>query len=155
MTETGSRSGGWRTKLWGVLIAILVGAALFGVGWWEGRQGVGAVKDQLAATEAQLAHARDRAAVAQAEAALYRAAADLDLRNFGTANAHLQEAGRELGAVSYTGAPGLASLRSAITSTDITTATNLESQRAEVLGMAARLDSVVAADSVLSGGPGQ
>ena len=141
-----------------VILVIVLAAALFGGGWWQGRAQIAAQKadyesrlqaagDELAQTKEQLAVQTNRALLMQARAALYRTAVDLDRRNFGIANTHLQEAATALGKINdVSGGLNLArlnTLQSAISETDINVAVNLQEQRAKVLGFTDELNALV------------
>ncbi|MDP2210338.1 MAG: hypothetical protein Q8J63_01205, partial [Candidatus Aquicultor sp.] len=98
-------------------------------------------------TQGQLAVQMNRALLMQARAALYRTAVDLDRRNFGIANTHLQEAATALRKIDdESGGLNLArlnTLQSAISETDINVAVNLQEQRAKVLGFTDELNALV------------
>ena len=141
-----------------VILVIVLAAALFGGGWWQGRAQMAAqkadyesrlqaVEDELAQTQEQLAVQMNRALLMEARAALYRTAVDLDRRNFGIANTHLQEAATALGKIDdASGGLNLGqlnSLQSAISEMDINVAVNLEDQRARVLGFTEELNALV------------
>ncbi len=107
------------------------------------------VDAELQAARRDLAHARNRNHLLMARTDLYRTAADLDQRNFGTANTRLQEAEGALARVDASigdlDAAKLNALRSAIKGMNINVATNLQDLRNQVLDLAARLD-VIALD---------
>ena len=147
-----------------IAVAVVI-ALLLGVYFWghfqtrsqlgaqqtEHEQRITAVQDQLQKAQAQLAIANNRNQLLLARTDLYRTAADLDARNFGTANTRLQEAAAALGKVDATGgdldAAKLAALRGAIAKTNINVATNLQQQRNQVLDFAAQLDAMALAAS--------
>ena len=110
------------------------------------QQRISSVDSQLQATRRELASARNRNHLLVARTALYRTAADLDQRNFGTANTRLQEAEAALASVDASSggvdAAGLDALRAAIKGMNINVATNLQEQRNQVLGLASRLDAM-------------
>lgn len=109
-------------------------------------QRLGSVQGQLQAAQGELAAARNRNQLLMARTDLYRAAADLDQRNFGTANTRLQEAAAALGRVDTSGGDldtgRIAALRSSIAATNINVATDLQEQRNQVLDLAAQLDAL-------------
>ncbi|MDQ3269866.1 MAG: hypothetical protein M3Q11_06725 [Pseudomonadota bacterium] len=112
----------------------------------EHDQRIGQLQSQLQATQGELASARSRNQLLMARTDLYRAAAALDLRNFGIANTHLRQAEQALGKVDASNAnldaAKLNQLRSSIDALDINVATNLQDQRNRVLEVASRLDAI-------------
>lgn len=146
-----------RAIVFGVLIALVLGAIAYFVGLSQGRaqldaqktahdQRISAIQAELRGAQSELTTANIRRHVMEARAALYRTLVDLDQRNFGTANEHLQEAALALGRISQgsNGVPvqQIDSLRTVIARTDINVATNLQQQRAQVLDLAAQLDAL-------------
>lgn len=134
----------WQETAGKIGIGLAAAALLFFLGWMMGR-----------GPAADLARERDEAvvrnAVLTAEAEAYRSAVALEARNFGTANDHLRAAAAALSAIPAEGdVPGLAGeaaasvreVRDALGSTDLNVAVDVESQRADVLGLAARLDEL-------------
>lgn len=151
-------SRGFRGIAIAVLVVLLVGVGLYFVGRWQERSRAEAQRvefeRQQQATEAQLSRAREQLAAAENRARLLRvrgtlfeAALELDRRNFGIANRHLQSAGQTLGSVTsgFTGvdAQKLEDLRGAIAEANVNVATNLQAQRTRVLDFAARLDELI------------
>lgn len=141
----------------GVLVAIVLAIILYFIGVSQGRrqldaqktahdQRIGAIEAELRGARSELAAASARRHVMEARAALYRTAVDLDQRNFGTANEHLQSAAQALGRIAERsgGVPlqQIESLRALIDGTDINVATDLHKQRAQVLEFAAQLDAL-------------
>lgn len=142
----------------GILLAVALGAGLYFGGRWQERglaagervqllDQVQAAQDDHARMQARLALAGDSIRLFQARALLFETATDLDQRNFGTANRHLDMAARHLEAVRTIGqdtdGQRLRELQRAIAGTDLTVATNLEAQRARVLEYTARLDELL------------
>lgn len=109
-------------------------------------QRISQMQTQLQATQGELASARNRNQLLMARTDLYRAAAALDLRNFGIANTHLRQAEQALGKVDASSASldarKLKQLRSSIDSLNINVATNLQDQRNQVLDLASQLDAM-------------
>jgi predicted negative regulator of RcsB-dependent stress response len=109
-------------------------------------QRITSVDAQLQQARGELAEARNRNHLLMARTALYRTAADLDQRNFGTANTRLQEAEAALRQVNASAggldAAELDSLRSSIEGMNLNVATNLQDQRNQVLDLASRLDQI-------------
>lgn len=111
----------------------------------EHEQAMVAVQSDLQGAQQALASTTERNQLLSASAALYRTSADLDDRNFGTANAHLQEAAAALAKASADrgGAdPELARLSTALGQMDINVATDLAAQRSSVLELAAEIDGL-------------
>lgn len=110
-------------------------------------QRIVAVENRLQTTQEELAAATNHNRLLMARTDLYRAAADLDQRNFGTANTRLQEAAAALAKVDPTSgdidAEKLGALRASIAKTNINVATDLQQQRNLVLDLAAQLDGLV------------
>lgn len=113
----------------------------------EYEQRIGATQDQLEEARQDLVAALNRNQLLMARTDLYRTAADLDQRNFGTANERLQEAAAALAKVDATSgdvdAQQLSALRSSISAMNINVATDLQQQRNQVLDLAAQLDALV------------
>ena len=150
-------------KKWAIIgaVALLVALSLYAFGRYQGNAELNAQRtaydaklkssaDELAKAQAQGLAAQNRAYLMEARAALYRTATDLDSRNFGTANSHLQEAGAALGKVDKTGSDGaqLESLQRDIASKNINVAINLGSQRAQVLEFAKQLNALIPTDDM-------
>lgn len=114
------------------------------------QQRMATVDSQLQQTRSELSAARNRNHLLVARTALYRTAADLDQRNFGTANTRLQEAEAALGSVDASSggvdAAGLDALRTSIKGMNINVATNLQEQRNQVLQLASQLDAMAFQD---------
>ncbi|MBI4339731.1 MAG: hypothetical protein HY680_07230 [Chloroflexi bacterium] len=142
-----------KVKLALAFIAILavVGAALYFGGLLQGRGVVDAQRRdyeaRLEAAQSENLKLMSRLAAEQARGLLYRAAAELDRRNFGTANSYLKEAAKALESLN----PGdagfesskVSSLRQAVESVNISVTENLEVQRERVLRAAAQLDDLL------------
>lgn len=101
---------------------------------------IAGLNTQLRDSQSVLEASRSRASLMEARGALYRTTTDLDLRNFGTANGHLNEAATALNRVK---APDVSALAAEIKGTDLNVAVNLSDQRAKVLGFAAQLNKVI------------
>lgn len=114
------------------------------------QQRIAAAEAQLLETRRELDAARNRNHLMMARTDLYRTAADLDQRNFGTANTRLQEAAAALRRVDASSgdldAAKLDAVRSTIEGMNINVATNLQDQRNQVLDLASRLDEIAFAD---------
>jgi len=144
-------SGKIKLYLIGAAVVLILGAILYFVGLQSGRAQLTAqeakfgverngLQSQVKTAEIARDAARDRAAMMETRAALYRTAIDLDARNFGTANTHLKEAAAALGRVSN---PDTAQLRGEIEATDLNVAVNLGDQRAQVLSFAEQLNRMM------------
>ena len=138
----------------GVGATIVTGAAIYGIGWWQGRSHVSvgdeevkSVRQELQQTQNQLEAVRNYAYLMQARAALYHSAVDLDQRNFGTANTRLQEASTALGQVKDNSGTldinKISSLQKNISQTNINVAVNLEKQRRQILKHVNQLNSLI------------
>ena len=134
----------------GVLLVLILGAILYFVGLQAGKAQLAAqaakfgverngLQSQITTAQSERDAALNRAFLNQARAALYRAAIDLDARNFGTANTHLQEAATALGPVR---SPDTSALQQQISATDLNVAVNLSDQRKKVLGFAEQLNAL-------------
>ena len=139
----------WRVQLGRVAIGIAAAAVLFLLGWMMGR-------GPAAGLERERDEARARVAILSAEAAAYRSAVALEARNFGTANDYLRRAGAalatlpagdEVPGLSEAAVASLGEVRTALDATDLNVAVDVESQRAAVLRLAARLDEIAAASA--------
>lgn len=141
-----------------VLVALAVGLYFWGLHQGRGELAaqkaqyearIGSMQADLQKQTAELAAAGNRISFLQARAAIYRTAVDLDRRNFGTANEHLQEAASFLGKVSGDGAgldmDRLAAVRKSVSQMNINVATDLETQRDQVLELGSQLDAMMPA----------
>ncbi len=117
----------------------------------QNQQRITAVEAQMQETRRELETARNRNHLLMARTDLYRTAADLDQRNFGTANTRLQEAEAALRRVDASSggldAAELDSLRSSLKGMNLNVATNLQDQRNQVLDLASRLDQLAFEDA--------
>ncbi|KST65828.1 BRO1 domain-containing protein [Mastigocoleus testarum] len=142
----------------GVSATIVTGAAIYGIGWWQGRSHVSvnneeiteeikSVRQELQQTQNQLEAVRNYGYLMQARAALYHSAVDLDQRNFGTANTRLQEASTALGEVKDNSGTldinKISSLQKNISQTNINVAVNLQKQRRQILKHVNQLNSLI------------
>jgi hypothetical protein len=133
------------------MVVVVLGAALYLGGLWQGRSQVNAQKEkclqQLKDSDARRMAAENRVHFFKARTALFQTALDLDQRNFGLANAHLREADDPLarlnaGDLGIDKAP-LDVLRREIAGTNIQVAIDLEAQRNLILNFERRLDSLI------------
>lgn len=145
-----------------VLITAGVGIVLAGVTYLIGSfAGRADLEQQAQAHEASLAEQRQeleqarealateraRGHLLRARAAMYRAASDLDRRNFGLANRAIEEAAQALAATEA--APlglepqALADVRQEVEGLRVEVAADLEEQRTRLLDAAARLDRLI------------
>ena len=150
-SEAPDAGGKIKLYLIGALVVLILGAVLYFVGLQAGKAQLAAqqakfgierngLQSQVKTAETERDDARDRSAMMEARAALYRSAIDLDARNFGTANEHLQEAATALGRVSKSGTE---QLRGEISGTDLNVAVNLGDQRQKVLSFAEQLNQMM------------
>ncbi|MEM7725330.1 MAG: hypothetical protein AAF208_03035 [Cyanobacteria bacterium P01_A01_bin.45] len=143
-----------KQALIGIIVATMVGAGIFALGWWQGNSKANSEQNlgdrQVELLENQLEKARNYGYLMQARAELYHTAVDLDRRNFGTANTRLQEAAIALGKVKD--ASGnidtgkVSSLQKDISQMNINVAVNLEEQRQKVLGLVNKLNRLIPED---------
>ena len=144
------KGGKIKSYLIGVLVALILGALLYFVGLQAGKAQLAAqaakfgverngLQSQLETAQSARDAALDRASLNEARAALYRTTIDLDARNFGTANTHLQEAATALGRVK---APDTSQLQQQISATDLNVAVNLSGQRQKILSFATQLNAL-------------
>lgn len=110
------------------------------------QQQTSALQARLDENQRALSQANNRNHLLRARTELYRAATELDRRNFGNANDRLRAASAALGELGTdAGSPmagDISKLRSAMAATDITVATNLEAQRDSILELARQLDTL-------------
>jgi hypothetical protein len=139
-----------KAVLLGAVVVIAVGAGLYVGGYWYANRQFSGEKQQLNAqvdaAQAQLSELSSANRLLRARFALYQAAAQLDQRNFGSANTHLHEAaGMLAGAAPGAGveAADFAALRDELAGTNIQVAEDLEAQRARVLDFGRRLDALL------------
>ncbi len=153
-----ARSRSFNAALIGAVVLVVLAGGLYFWGLHQGRGELAAQKTQyesrissvqadLQKQTVELATANNRIAFLQARASIYRTAVDLDRRNFGTANEHLQEAVAFLGKVSGGGAgldmDQLEVVRTSISQMNINVATDLETQRDQVLKLGSQLDAMM------------
>ena len=152
-SDAPARGAGNKIKIYliGIAVVLILGAILYFVGLQAGRAQLGAqaakfeverngLNSKVTTAQSERDAARDRAALMETRAALYRTAIDLDARNFGTANTHLKEAATALGRVKT---PDTSQLRGEIEATDLNVAVNLGGQRAKVLSFADQLNQII------------
>lgn len=136
--------------LLGGAVVIAVGAALYVGGYWYASHQFDAEKQQLAGQADAISVQVNRLAsdnhLLHARLALYRAAGQLDQRNFGTANSHLHAASAALGQAAPDAVSDTAefeALRSELAAINIQVAEDLEAQRSRVLEFGRRLDALL------------
>lgn len=152
-SDAPAKSAGSKAKLIliGVAVALVLGAILYFVGLQSGRAQLATqaaefgverngLESKVKTAQTERDTARERAAMMEARAALYRTAIDLESANFGTANTHLKEAASALDRVQKT---NVEPLREQIKATDISIAINAGQQRTKVLGFADQLNKVM------------
>lgn len=146
-----------------IAAALVLAAILYGVGLSQGRALLAAQKTesdgqiqglqaQVDSGKQQLAAAQNRTRLIQARASLCRTALDLERRNFGTTNTHLQESAAMLGQVQGGGNLDMArlgALKENLAKTDINVVTDLEGQRKQMLDFARQVEALT------PGQPGQ
>ena len=139
------------------IVAVVLLLALYLGGRWQERSRAARVHEGLRSEIAaiiterdrmrgELAAARDENALLRARALLFETALDLERRNFGTANSRLDQVSEHLASLDgQVDPPRIDSLRAQISRMDLRVASDLAGQRAAVLGLAARLDTLIAA----------
>ncbi len=140
-----------RKLIIGSVVAVLVGASGFAAGYWYGGRRYAeqnmALTIQWQAAQKNIAAAENLSHLMRARVALYQAAAELDQRNFGTANAHLQRAVAALKVVDGSAVgidrADLDGLRDAMAKANINVAVDLEAQRREILDFGNQLDKLM------------
>lgn len=133
-----------RALIW-VLVCLVVAAGLYVVGYVNGRSQVAELRTRLDAAQESLARATEQRDVALARALLYQAATDLEERNFGKAQDRISQASASLAALPAGGGEAGDAIRAVqkrVEETRIDVSTNVEAQRAAILEMAKRLDSL-------------
>lgn len=142
----------------GVVSTLILAAILYGVGLQQGRaqldaqkasyeSQVQALQSQVATARAELAAARNATRLIEARTGFYRTALDLERRNFGIANTHFRESAAILAQVkdARLDSARLSALQKQVTATSINLATDLESQRRQILAFAAELEALTLA----------
>ncbi len=141
------------SKIGGVVIALVLGAALYGVGWWQGKTKPAAeaaeYKAQVDRLSGDSARAVNRGRVIEARLAILEAVMALDARNFGIAATHVQAAGASLGEVDAVAlgveATVLASIRKEVATTDLNVAADLAPLRLALMNISERLRKITGA----------
>ncbi len=137
----------------GVLVLVLI--AYF-VGLMQGRGPIAGLEEEVAVArqaqqelQAQLGREEARTRMTEALALLYRATLDLDERNFGTANARLQQAAQTLAQIDPAAAGAeVQQLRQEISAMNVEVAANLQAQRSRILSFAETLKGKIPAMAV-------
>ena len=141
----------------GIVIAVVTGAVLYGVGWWQGSSQSSSndeqIKSELEQARQQLLTERNRTYLMEARGDLYDTTVNLDQRNFGVANSRLQEAAAALAKVEDgSGSLNISKiqeLQKAIAKKNINVAVNLEQQRNTVLSYVNVLNKLIPAEENL------
>ena len=147
---TGRRAG---SKMVGLVVALVLGVALYGAGWWQGKTKPAAeaaeYKAQVDRLSGDSARAVNRGRLIEARLAILEAVMALDARNFGIAATHVQAAGASLGKVDAAAlgvdAAVLASIRQEIATTDLTVAADLAPLRVALMNISERLRKITGA----------
>ncbi len=134
-------------KFGGLVLALVLGAALYGVGWWQGKTKPAAeaaeYKAQVDRLSGDSARAVNRGRLIEARLAILEAVMALDSRNFGIAATHVEAAGASLGEVDAVAlgvdAAALASIRKEIATTDLNVAADLAPLRVALMNISERL----------------
>ncbi len=143
-----------------LLLALAVGGGLYLAGRWQAGERAAAERVPLEERIVSLQEAREqdreklaaaqaRARLLEARGSLFRAAMELDRRNFGTANQHVDAAGAELASISAPApgidVPALRAVEQRIRATDLTVAADLQTQRQQLLDLALRMGALIPA----------
>lgn len=138
-----------RNRPWLVVILVLIAAgisAYFVGGWLAGKASerqVAVYQTQLRDTQNQLVAAQSLNHVLRASNAVYLAMEALDNRNFGTANTDIGIAVTNLKSVQGASPAAVAAVQRRAAGVKISVATNLESQRRSLLGLARAINALV------------
>ena len=142
------------------IIIIVAAIVLFAIGWWRG--GV-APKAQVQQLTSELSQSRESDAAAQrerdearagmtlreAQVALLQANMELDRRNFGIANEHIERAAERLATIDAAtltlDEARVQALREELAQTNLNLATDLAEQRAHLSRLADEINDIVAA----------
>lgn len=139
------------------IVIIVAAIVLFAIGWWRGGAAPKAQVQQLtaqveASREASEAAQRERdearatIILREAQLAMLEANMELDRRNFGIANDHIERAGRRLAEVDASALSlseqRLERLREDIAATNLNLATDLAEQRAHLNRLAAAINDL-------------
>ncbi len=134
-----------------VIIAIIIGIVFYVAGFWHAANQAARderqLTSQVSALQANLKATENRDHILFARVALFKAAGDMDQRNFGIANGHLKEASTALAAVDA-GVAGidaaqLGILRGQLDNFNVNVAQDLEAQRTQVLELGTQLDMLI------------
>ena len=135
-----------RVLIWLVVVVIVAGICYL-LGLREGRSPLADCRERLARVQAELKRVQAVNGVLRAQRQLYRAAAELDRRNFGTANDDVVMAAKLLRSVdpeiANVEATELDALRREVAATSINVALDLQEQRAHLADLAERLDNLM------------
>jgi hypothetical protein len=141
------------------IIIIVAAIVLFAIGWWRGGA---APKAQVEQLTTELSESRDSTTAAQrqrdqaragmtlreAQVALLQANMELDRRNFGTANEHIERAGERLATIDAAtltlDEARLEALREELAHTNLNLATDLAEQRSHLNRLAAEINDIAA-----------
>lgn len=139
------------------IILVVAAIVLLSLAWWRGGAGPRAEVTQLntelvqsrdAASSAQMEREEIRATLTlrEAQLALLEANMELDRRNFGIANQHIERAAERLGEIDADAlsldAARLESLREELAGTNLNLATDLAEQRAQLMRLAGDINNL-------------
>ena len=139
-TPDSSRGGRLKQALVAVAVMLVVGVLFYLIGLTQGREPIAELEERVAVAKSAQAAAEDRAMLNRALALTYRAAIDLEERNFGTANEHLESASHSL--ANLTESDASRSLRSQMVQANLEVADDLSAQRARVLAFATAIEAL-------------
>ncbi len=136
-------------------IAAIAGGIGFGAGWWQGEtrladqkssydKNVTEITDQLKRTQTSLKTEQSKNQIQLARAAFLQAAAELEQRNFGSANSQIQDANKALTDVQESAnAEQFNVLKDEASTIEINFAVNPEEQRKRILALANKLTQLL------------
>ncbi len=141
-----------------LVLLLLIGLGLYGWGISRGRAELARQKtaydtqiaqahQQLTQSQGQLAAAQTQNRLLTGQSDLYEASISLERRNFGTANDDVQKASQALSQIQAADMgedfEPLNTLRQTVGSTNVSVASDLQSQRSNILDMAAQINRFV------------
>lgn len=143
----------------GAVIAVIIGIVFYVAGYWHAANRAASTVQNLTsevnALQTKIATTENHDQLLRARVALFKAAHDMDQRNFGIANGHLKEASTALAAVDARVAgvdpAQLGILRGQLDSFNVNVATDLEAQRTQVLDLGNELDALMGGPAAASG----
>ena len=142
----------------GAVVAIIIGIVFYVAGFWHAANRASAtvhnLTSELNSLQTKVTTMNNQDQMLHARLDLFKAAGDMDQRNFGLANGHLKEASAALAAVDARSAgvnpTQLGILLGQLGNFNVTVATDLEAQRTQVLEFGNQLDALMAGPAATS-----